>query len=459
MKISLYILAILAVIAMIIRTIPQAEAATILTPVEHRPYDPTLAMKEVNFNLARVKKDPGGAIGWRQLASAYLAAGRETDSEDLAKKAEAAAKKSLTLRSSRNSSAAVILSQAFLEQHQFSDALTACQKSLKIEPGNDFAERTLSDIYFEIGRYDDAKQLIGKHPEWSKDPGGLFLMARYSELTGKPDVAIVQLQQAAEMAESRADFPATTTSWFHTKHGDLLARNGQLSNAEAQYKTSLKLAPASWKAMASMARLKAMQQDYKGVLLYGEMLNHIAPMTDVMGLMEDAAMAVGDLAASRKYASLVLDMNRSSISAGTDPKSELDSTRGHTHDRMFSMYLADRGMMLSLAQHAATHDLANRKDIYAYDAYAWATYKLAISKTAVADATDKNYRLIESKQCIDKALSLGTKDAKLFFHAGMIELALGQKAEAKVHLQEALKINPLFNNAQAEIAQQEISRL
>ena len=243
MKTSLSILAIIAVTVVIVRTIPRAEAATALTPVGHRAYDPTLATKEVEFNLARVKRDPSGAIGWKQLATAYLNAGREKDSEELAKKAEAAAQKSLSLRTSRNSSAAVILSEALLEQHRFNDALVACQKSLELEPGNDFAERTLTDIYFEIGRYDEARQLIGKHPEWSKDPSGLSMMARQSELVGKPEVAMVQLQQATDIAESRPDFADTTVSWFHTKLGDILARNGQLAKAESHYLTALKQNP------------------------------------------------------------------------------------------------------------------------------------------------------------------------------------------------------------------------
>ncbi len=456
MKTSLSILAIIAVTVVIVRTIPRAEAATALTPVGHRAYDPTLATKEVEFNLARVKRDPSGAIGWKQLATAYLNAGREKDSEELAKKAEAAARKSLSLRTSRNSSAAVILSEALLEQHRFNDALVACQKSLELEPGNDFAERTLTDIYFEIGRYEEARQLIGKHPEWSKDPSGLSMMARQSELVGKPEVAMVQLQQATDIAESRPDFADTTVSWFHTKLGDILARNGQLAKAESHYLTALKQNPGSWKAMASMARLKAMQQDHKGVLMFGEKLNAIAPMTDVVGLMEDAAKAIGDKTGAAKYADQVLEMNKSSVDAGTDPENELDETRGHTHDRMFSVYLADRNSKLALAQHAATHDLANRKDIFAYDTYAWATYKLA---TSVANDSKSNYRLIEAKQCIDKALALGTKNATIFFHAGMIELALNNKLIAKSHLQEALRINPNFNPAQADEARKELSNL
>ncbi len=456
MKPTLYILAIVVLLTVIFRTIPRADASPASIPVGHRAYDPNLAMQEVEFNLGRVKRDPKGAIGWRQLASAYLVASREKDSSELAQRAEEAAKKSLELRSHRNSSAAVVLSEALLEQHRFADALAACEQSLEIEPKNDFAERTLTDIYFEVGRYEDARKLVGEHPEWSKDPSGLALVARQFELTGHPEEAIISLANAVKLAESQSFLPATTVSWFYVKHGDILARHGQLEKAETEYATAQKLNPGSWKVLASLARLKAMQQDHAGVILYGEKLNAIAPMTDVVGLMADASKALGNKAGAEKYSAQVLKMNQSTIDAGTEPESELDTKRGHTHDRMFSNYLADHDLLLPLAQHAATHDLANRKDVYAYDAYAWATYKLAIS---VSKATDSNYLKLEAKQSIAKALALGTKDSKMYFHAGMIELSLSHKSVAKSHFQEALRINPNFNPAQADEARKELSKL
>jgi len=51
-------------------------------------------------------------------------------------------------------------------------------------------------------------------------------------------------------------------------------------------------------------------------------------------------------------------------------------------------------------------------------------------------------------------LRLGTRDARIHYHAGMIEGALGNRREAAKHLQLALKINPLFDILQAEVARQ-----
>lgn len=45
---------------------------------------------------------------------------------------------------------------------------------------------------------------------------------------------------------------------------------------------------------------------------------------------------------------------------------------------------------------------------------------------------------------IEQALQLGTRDARLYYHAGMIAQAQGRLAEAEQLLNEALAINPAW---------------
>ena len=51
-----------------------------------------------------------------------------------------------------------------------------------------------------------------------------------------------------------------------------------------------------------------------------------------------------------------------------------------------------------------------------------------------------------------EALRLGTRDARLFYHAGMIERALGNVGAAARYLRLALDTNPHFNPLQADEA-------
>jgi hypothetical protein len=47
-----------------------------------------------------------------------------------------------------------------------------------------------------------------------------------------------------------------------------------------------------------------------------------------------------------------------------------------------------------------------------------------------------------------RALALGTRDAMLFYHAAMIDRALGDTASARARLETALAINPYWHPTQ-----------
>ncbi|MBS1703208.1 MAG: tetratricopeptide repeat protein [Armatimonadetes bacterium] len=414
MKSFAYLALIAVGVGSVIIVWPRRTEAASPAAVPHRPYDSALAAHEVNFNLARVRRDPGGAIGWRQLASAYLTEARQKEDPKLAIKAQQAAERSLSIRKARNAGAAILIADALLEQHRFEEAHQACETALAIEPGADAAERTMTDIDFELGRYDEAGQRIAAHPDWRKDPAGMALMARQAETYGHPDQAEMWLTQAVQTADADYELPATTVSWFHVKLGELQTRYGRYDQANKQLKQALALYPESWKALAAMARLCAKRRDNDGVLWYGKQLDEVAPMTDVVGLMEDAARTKGDESDADLYAKYVLKLNQSTIDLGVKPHTPAQLKNGHTHDRMFCLYLAEHGKMLDLAQHAATHELASRKDIYSYDTYAWVTFLWGKAKGSRID-------VVEAKQSIDKALATGTKDPQILAHAKAID--------------------------------------
>jgi Tfp pilus assembly protein PilF len=60
---------------------------------------------------------------------------------------------------------------------------------------------------------------------------------------------------------------------------------------------------------------------------------------------------------------------------------------------------------------------------------------------------------------MENALRPGTRDALLFFHAGMIAGKMGQTALAKERLQMALRINPQFHVVYAAAAAQQLKAL
>ena len=76
----------------------------------------------------------------------------------------------------------------------------------------------------------------------------------------------------------------------------------------------------------------------------------------------------------------------------------------------------------------ARDELAVRADVYGYDTLAWAL--LNAGDAAGADAPMRS------------ALAADTRDARLWYHAGLIALANGRPDEASASLQNALALGP-----------------
>ncbi len=79
------------------------------------------------------------------------------------------------------------------------------------------------------------------------------------------------------------------------------------------------------------------------------------------------------------------------------------------------------------------------RDIYTYDALAWTLYK------------NKKYE--DAGKAKEKALELGTPEPAFYYHAGMIERALGDRDQARRHLEKALALNARFDPRQAPLAE------
>jgi len=117
---------------------------------------------------------------------------------------------------------------------------------------------------------------------------------------------------------------------------------------------------------------------------------------------------------------------------------ETSALNGTLYNRLFALFLADHDLKAEEAYADAKKEYETRRDIYGADALAWTALKAG--------------KLDEAQSAIKDALRLGTRDARLFYHAGMIARARGDAASARDYLQRALKLNPQFDPLQATIA-------
>src|SRR5207302_1163910 len=126
---------------------------------------------------------------------------RQTDDNSMAVKAEAAARKSLSIRRRNNMTAALRLAKSILEQHRFREALSATADAMEINPKDISAHELRAEILVELGRYDEAWKEFDKYKLASTGLSGMALKARLLEIDGKPADAVSILCQAANKAD------------------------------------------------------------------------------------------------------------------------------------------------------------------------------------------------------------------------------------------------------------------
>jgi tetratricopeptide (TPR) repeat protein len=115
------------------------------------------------------------------------------------------------------------------------------------------------------------------------------------------------------------------------------------------------------------------------------------------------------------------------------------------HNRDLALFYADHDIKLVESLELAQKELEVRRDIYTWDALAWALYK--------------NDKLAEAAKASEKAMRFGTRDSLLLFHAAMIADRMGQHEQARNELRDSLQINPHFHLIYADAAQQKLLAL
>jgi tetratricopeptide (TPR) repeat protein len=396
------------------------------------PSESEIRNRDIEFYQARVARDPRSARDFTQLAALYLQRARETaDNNDLVQ-AERHARHSLALRTGRNSEAYGVLASSLLSQHRFAEALDVSRALLADDSTSVAARGLLAENLFELGQYEEAGRVIGSLATYQNDLGIAPRLARWAELHGKPEEARRLLRTANSEAEQRHGMPKEQLAWFHLRLGDLALRYGQLGEAEDELETGLVIDPGDARLLAARARLAAVRGQWREAADYGEQAIARAVDPATLGLLHDAYTALGDSSEAEEY------YRAMALSVLRQP--------GPFH-RAWSLFLLDHGREIPRVLDKVEEELGTRKDIYGYDLLAWALHRSG--------------RNGDARRPMMQALVLGTRDAMLFYHAGMIERALGDNEAARRYLVSALQTNPYwdpFHPAEARAVLDSLSR-
>lgn len=374
---------------------------------------------DIAFYEARIAADPQGAIDRTHIGALYLQRARESNEFQDYLRAEQAARASLAIRSVRNSEAYAVLSSALLAQHRFTEARDAAQRLVSAAPSVDAYESLLGEVCIELGDMPCATVAFAKISVAGRSSLTVApRIARWAEIRGDTATARRLLRAALLGVQRRADIPREQAAWFHLRAADLEMRQGRIKRAEQALHDGLDRHPGDHRLLAAMARLRAAQHDWRGAIESGDSAIGIVLDPATLGLISDAYRALGDSSRAAEY------FDAMETAVGSQPG---------TYHRAWSMFLLDHDRRVADVLIAAQSEITSRPDVYGYDLLAWALYKSG--------------RLREAHDAIQAALEVGTQDAMLMYHAGIIERAAGDRARARSYLLRALAISPWFDYA------------
>jgi tetratricopeptide (TPR) repeat protein len=383
------------------------------------PADLRIRAGESQIRLAPDKPD-----GYNLLVSAYLQKARETGDYQFNSKAEEALKKSFAVAPD-NYDGIKLRAKLLLIYHRFGDALAEARRAQTQQPEDHDVYGALTDAYVELGDYkravDAAQRMVDLRPDAASYSRVAYLRSLHGDIEG----AIEAMQVAIKAADPR---DPEGVAWYRVHLGDELMNAGRAAEGEREYDHALTVFPGHQLALAAKARARVAAGDYETAMeLYRRQESH------------DRLLALGEI-----YAKLGRDEEARKSFEEFEAAERVAAAEENDMSHL-ARFWADRGVNLEEAVSAMRRERERRADVYTCDALAWALFRSGqVEKARVA---------------IDEALRLGSRDARINFHAGMIYNSLGDRRRAAKHLRIALDINPSFDLLNSEIARHTLGAL
>jgi tetratricopeptide (TPR) repeat protein len=314
-----------------------------------------------------------------------------------------------------------------LSTHDFGGALAIARRA----PPDDISALGVSfDAELELGNVERAKDIAGRLAVLAPDTAAVDVrLARLAFLTGDPAGARRRAEAAERHAVSEGAF-GPTLAFYRVFRAHLEFDTGRYDVAAEHAEAAVRAQPGYHVALATLARVRAAQGRTAETIRLYQQASEIVPQPEYLSALGDLLAIRGDARAAEERYSTIGVIGR---------------VNRLLYNRSIALFLADHGREAAEAVRLTSAELRVRPDVYGWDAYAW---------TLHAGGRDA-----EARTASDRALALGTRDAKLWYHAGMISLALGDHARARTELSRALAISPAFDPLQAPRAREALASI
>lgn len=415
------------------RKVPTMTEATAGPPAASLEPDPdqiTLALRSLED---KVRQHPDDFVAYTKLAGYYLQRQRETGSTEYLTLAGRAARASLAvLPPEHNFGGLAALAQVEYAVHNFAAARDHARRLTELDPTKSSGFQILIDALVELGEYDSAQHALDRLQSLAAETVGTQTrLGKSALLHGRPEEAARYLSEALVLALAQSPPPRETVAWCRWQLGEIAFSVGDYRTAERHYGDALVTFPDYSRALAGLGRTRFALGDLQGAIAHYERAVRIVPeMTFVAALGDLYTLAGREKEAAAQHL-LIEQIAR------------LGRVSGTLYDRQLALFYADHDMKVEEAYQMAVKEYEARRDIYGADAVAWTALKAG--------------RLPQAQAARLEALRLGTRDARLYYHAGMVARAAGDKTSARDSLRRALTLNPQFDPVHAAVARKALT--
>jgi tetratricopeptide (TPR) repeat protein len=307
----------------------------------------------------------------------------------------------LDLAGPKSAEALLLRAHVLQSLHRFNEAETLAQDLVRTRQ-RPFDYGVLGDVLIDQGKIREGVAAYQKMVDLRPDLQSYTRAAHVRWLTG--DLAgASELMKLATSSSSPNDSEAG--AWAYTRLALYQLQEAQTNEALQSCNAALSLQNDYAPALFVRGRILLFSNRVADALLDLNKASDASALLEYQWILADALRQQGDFA---RASSVEAQIAKSG--ASEDP-------------RTLSLYLATRGENINLAVQLAEHELTNRQDIFTHDALAWAM------------AAAGRHR--EAFEQMNQALSEGTRDARLFLHAGIISTLNNENQQAVKWLERA----------------------
>lgn len=385
-----------------------APCAIALTPQnnEERP-----EVRRIDLEITRlqqiIKKETDPKAHLEQLGWTFIEKARLSYDPGYYKIAEQCAI-CLDAQQQKSNEAMLLRGHILHSLHRFKEA-EGVARELVARRGRAFDYGLLGDVLMEQGKLSEASTAYQKMMDLKPGPQAYTRAAHIRWLKGDLKGAS-QLMMMAAQAAGQGD--PESAAWAYTRAALYQLQLGEKKKANDACDAALTLQRDYAPGLLACGRVMMADGRDKAALALFQRAAQLNPLPDYQWTLADALRAANREEEARKVESQI-------------------RTRGEADDpRTYSLYLATRGEEVAAALKLAESEQQQRSDVFTYDAIAW-----ALAATGKFD---------EAHQMMQRALTEGTPDARLFFHATVIAAKSGHLDEARRYFKKAREAEHLL---------------